>query len=211
MGLGVQLASMSLTDNSALPTKLPEYKQIFSIEGSNFLDLTYETFDTLNKPPPDGANSAVSLRSGSVRVHFLERPIHDIYAFVIKFAQLKSFYDSATQAAVQRASDIQRMLFDVVIQSPVIIIPDVALDSNQRLVVRLGGIAANNKYSSSEGTIHANLTGISLLSEVFSDSNRTLLSIVDAVDIETNITQLLEGSLTDVQRAESEVLVCHHR
>jgi vacuolar protein sorting-associated protein 13A/C len=206
MRVGVQLGSLSLMDDSSQPTNVDAYKELVTIEGSNLLDLTYEIFDTHMRFSPGGADSAVTLRSGSIKIHFLERPLHDLYSFMIKFARLKSLYDSATQAAVQRASEIQKMKFDVSIQSPVIIFPDQSLQSDQRLVIRLGEVSARNGYLDTAAEINASLRGISLASEVLVDGEVAALSIVDAVDINTNIIQHLEEHCSDANPApETEV------
>ena len=62
---------------------------------------------------PGGADSAVTLQLGTIKIHFLEHPLHDLYSFMIKFARLKGLYDSTMQAAVQKASEIQKMEFDL--------------------------------------------------------------------------------------------------
>lgn len=205
MQIEVQLGNFTLTDESSIPTSRPEYKQIVSIEGSNLLDLTYETFDMESHPPEDGANSSVSLRSGSIKVHFLEQPLHDIYAFLIKFARLKSLYDMASQAAVQKASEIQRMRFDVSVQSPIIVFPDESVHSQRHLILRLGGVATHNEYSGDMGKIVAGLTGISVVSAVPTDGEDMTLSIVDAIDINANVTQRLGPVPIADQKAETEV------
>lgn len=212
MHIGVQLGNLSLTDDSSMATNSSAYKQLVSIEGSNLLDLTYETFDDETAAAPGGVNSAVTLRSGSVKVHFLEEPFHDLYAFLIKFARLKTLYDSATQAAVQKASEISRMKFDVSIQSPVVIIPDRSFESSEHLVLRLGEITAKNEYSAKSSTILAGLTGISLTSTAEIEDETVSLSIVEAVDIHANVINHDEPDVdTQDHRTppESEVCLLH--
>jgi len=206
MRIGVQLGNLSLTDDSSQPTKFDAYKELVTIEGSNLLDLTYETFDVNKRSVPGGADSAVTLRSGSIKIHFLERPLHDLYSFMIKFARLKNLYDSATQAAVQRASEIQKMEFDVSIQSPIIVFPDQSFQSDQRLIVRLGEVSAGNEFLDTTARTNASLRGVSLTSEFPVDGELVVLSIVDAVDINTNIVQHFETYASETNPApESEV------
>ena len=206
MRIGVQLGNLSLTDDSSQPTKFDAYKELVTIEGSNLLDLTYETFDVNKRSVPGGADSAVTLRSGSIKIHFLERPLHDLYSFMIKFARLKNLYDSATQAAVQKASEIQKMEFDVSIQSPIIVFPDQSLQSDQRLIVRLGEVSAGNEFLDTMARTNASLRGISLTSEFPVDGELVVLSIVDAVDINANVVQHFETHASETNPApESEV------
>lgn len=212
MHIGVQLGNLSLIDDSSLATHSAAYKQLISIEGSNLLDLTYETFDSEAAATSGGVNSAVTLRSGSVKLHFLEEPLHDLYAFLIKFARLKSLYDSATQAAVQRASEISRMQFNVSIQSPIIIIPDPSLHSNEHLVLRLGEVTAKNEYSENSSKISAGLTGISLTSTAEVDKEAVSLSIVEAVDIHADVINHEETDVgTNDPRVPPESEVCFRR
>jgi len=206
MRVGVQLGNLSLTDDSSQPTRFDAYKELVTIEGSNLLDLTYETFNAHTRSAAGGVDSAATLRSGSIKIHFAERPLHDLYSFMIKFARLKSLYDSATQAAVQRASEIQKMKFDISIQSPIIVFPDQSLQSDQRLIMRLGEVYARNNYLDMAAETIASLRGISLTSEFPVDGELVVLSIVDAVDINTNIMQCFEGHGSETNPApENEV------
>jgi vacuolar protein sorting-associated protein 13A/C len=189
MRLAIQLGNLSLSDDSDLPTRSPEFKQILSIEGSDLADLTYETFDPGDKESFKGINSSVSLRSGALKIYFLEKPLHSVYHFLIKFARLKSLYDTATQVAVQRASEIQRMKFDVAIQSPIVIFPSNSIDSDDKIIMRLGQISARNDYQGDTSTIVASLSGISLTSETTLDGEVSELTIVDSVQINGDVIQ----------------------
>jgi len=142
MRIGVQLGNLSLTDDSSQPTRFDAYRELITIEGSNLLDLTYETFNEHMRSAAGAVGSTVTLRSSSIKIHFVERPLHDLYSFMIKFARLKSLYDSAMQAAVQKASEIHKMELDISIQSPIIVFPDQSLQSDQRLIMRLGELYA---------------------------------------------------------------------
>lgn len=187
--IGARLGSLSLTDDSNLATRDPEHKQILSIEGDDLADFSYETFDPADRDTIQGVNSSVYLRSGALKLHFLEKPLHDIYHFLVKFARLKGLYDAATQAAVQRASEIQRMKFDVTIQSPILVFPTESLDSDDKLLVRLGKITAKNSYEGDVGTISASLTGINVTSETSIESEISSLKIIETVDITANVIQ----------------------
>ena len=45
MRVEVQLGNLSLTDDSSQPARFDAYKELVTTEGSNLLDLTYETFN----------------------------------------------------------------------------------------------------------------------------------------------------------------------
>lgn len=97
MNIHARLGSLSLTDDSDEQTVVPEFKQIMSIEGDNLAEFRYETFDPNDHENYKGIKSSVSLAAASVKLHYLEQPLHDIYLFMTKLAKLKGLYDAATQ------------------------------------------------------------------------------------------------------------------
>lgn len=203
--VAVQLGNLSLSDDSDLPTRLPAFKQILSIEGNDLADFTYETFDHENKETFTGVNSSVTLRSGALKIHFLEKPLHSVYHFLVKFARLKGLYDAATQAAVQRASEIQRMKFDISIQSPIIIFPSDSINSDDKLIMRLGKITAQNDYQGDTSTVVASLSGISLTSETTVDGQTSELTIVSSVQINADVIQNSVVDNTDSRKPDNQV------
>lgn len=183
-----KLGQLSLSDDSDISTHSKDFKQLLTIEGDDLADFKYETFDP-TEPNFDGINSSVHLRAGSLKFTFMEEPLRDIYAFMIKFARLKSLYDSATQAAVQRASEIQRMKFDIVVQSPILIFPRDAATSEDVMIMKLGEIVASNEYVGDDGRITAGLRGIRLSSELSDGSQKSKLRVMEDVDITASIEQ----------------------
>ncbi|KIJ26914.1 hypothetical protein M422DRAFT_55307 [Sphaerobolus stellatus SS14] len=107
MRINGTLGFLTLTDDSPLQTSSPAFKKILTIEGDNLANFSYQTFDPNDKTTFRGVNSLVTLKSGALRLTFLEEPSHDIYQFLIKFAKLKELYDAAAAAAAQRAAEIQ--------------------------------------------------------------------------------------------------------
>lgn len=183
-----RVGSLALSNDSKAKVALPEFKQILSIEGNNFADFQYETFD----PQQDnyaGIKSSVCLNTASVKLHFLEQPLHDIYLFFIKLAKLKGLYDAATTVAVQKASEIEKMKFQVSIKSPIIVFPSNAAQSKDVLVMRLGEIGARNSYDDVVNKIVGSLRGIQLVSKLHYDDNPSMLKIIDDIDITSDIVQ----------------------
>ena len=182
---GVLLLAMTHKPEVALP----EFKQIMSIEGNNFADFQYQTFD----PQEDnysGIKSSVYLNTASVKLHFLEQPLHDIYLFFIELAKLKGLYDAATTVAVQRASEIEKMQFQVSIKSPIIVFfPSNAAQSKDVLIMRLGEISARNSYDAVVNKIVGSLRGIQLVSKIHYDDKPSVLKIIDDIDITSDILQ----------------------
>ncbi|CAE6434049.1 unnamed protein product, partial [Rhizoctonia solani] len=183
-----KLGQLSLSDDSDTPVYSKEFKQLLTIEGEDLANFKYETFDPTD-PSFDGINSSVHLRAGSLKLTFVEEPLRDLYDFLVKFARLKSLYDSATQAAVQRAAEISKMKFDVVVQSPILIFPCDPATSEDMMIVKLGEIIANNEYEGDDGRINAGLRGIRLSSELSDGSEKRYLRIMEDVDIAATIEQ----------------------
>ncbi|KAG2072635.1 DUF1162-domain-containing protein [Suillus decipiens] len=206
MGITGRLGSLALRDDRSKELAKPQFKQILSIEGKNFAEFRYQTLDTAETSTL-GFNSTFSLNVGSLKVHFLEQPLHDIYLFVTKLAKLKVLYDAARDAAVQRASEIQRMQFDVSVKTPIIVFPSDPSRLQDVLVMRLGEISARNSHEVYASKITASLCGIQLVSDIFYDGASSTLRMVDDIDIIADVIQTSgidrsqESELPDTQIA----------
>ncbi|KLO14457.1 hypothetical protein SCHPADRAFT_996578 [Schizopora paradoxa] len=189
MQVTTSLGDVLLTDDSLLPTKVSDFKKILSIEGSEAAELRYETFDLGNNDDPTRVNSSVVFKAGALKLVFLEKPMHDLYVFFMKFAKLKSLYDAARMAAVQRAAEIERMGFDVSVSSPIVIFPFNPQDSEDKFTVRLGEVTAKNSFNGALQKIAAALSGIQLTSTTLVDHQPSTLKIVDDVTISAEVEQ----------------------
>jgi vacuolar protein sorting-associated protein 13A/C len=175
MRIGARLGNISLEDLAEDAVASPDFKKLLSIEGEELADFSYETFDPEDKETFPGYNSSVNLRAGSLRFTFMEKPVRDLYAFALKFARMKAIYDAASQAAVQRASEVTRMHYDVIVKTPIIILPRNGVVSPDLVILKLGEIVAKNKYMndpSDTSTIEASLSGINVASEITVDGKR---------------------------------------
>ena len=179
---------------------------LFRSEGNNFAEFSYQTFDPTNHETYTGVKSKVHLTAGSVKVNFLEEPLHDIYLFLTKLARLKGVYDAATQAAVQRAQEIERMQFDVSVKTPIVVFPSDSTHSPDRLTMRLGELSASNSFDGPSSTINAGLTGIQLTSDFEAADGTSTLSIIDDINIFAEIEQAtgIDRSV-DSNRPDSQV------
>jgi vacuolar protein sorting-associated protein 13A/C len=131
----------------------------------------------------------VYLRAGSIKCHFLEQPLHDVYLFITKLAKLKVLYDAATQVAVQKASEIERMRFDISVKSPILVFPSNSATSRDVLTMRLGEITARNSYEATVDRISASLQGIRLASTIFIGEQPSTLNIIDDINVSAEIIQ----------------------
>lgn len=208
MRVSGRLGSLDLLDNSEVQTASPAFKQMLSIEGDNFADFQYQTYDPNDKENYKGIKSSIYLNTASLKVHYLEQPLHDIYVFVTKLAKLKGLYDAATEAAVQRASEIERMQFTISIKSPILIFPSDAQQSLDVLTLRLGEFAAKNAYDDLANKTTASLRGIQLASQLYHDDNASLLKMIDDINAQAeviqplNIDRLRDTSSPDIQVRE---------
>ena len=182
------LGNFSLSNDSKTLFVLPEFNQILSIEGTNLAEFGYETFNP-HAETYAGISSSVYLRAGSIKCHFLEQPLHDVYLFIAKLAKLKVLYDTATQVAVQKASEIERMQFKIYIKSPILIFPSNPTASRDVLTMRLGEITAQNTYESTTNKIAASLKGIQLASTIYLDEQPSTLKIIDDINVAADIVQ----------------------
>ncbi|KAH9898385.1 vacuolar protein sorting-associated protein 13 [Cubamyces lactineus] len=208
MRINGRLGSLALNDDSPIQTASPDFKQILSIEGDNFADFTYQTFDPEDHATYTGVKSSISLNTGSLKVHYLEHSLHDAYLFFMRLAKLKGLYDAATEAAVQRASEIERMQFNVSISTPIVVFPADAQHSLDVLTLRLGSLKARNAYHDDSDRITAGLHGIQLTSCLHYDDVPSVLKIVDDIDIDADVTQV--GNIdrsTDLDRPSNQVSV----
>jgi vacuolar protein sorting-associated protein 13A/C len=190
--IGARLGNISLEDLSEETVASPDFKKLLAIEGEELADFSYETFDPTDKETFPGYNSSVNLRAGSLKFTFMEKPVRDLYTFALKFARMKAIYDAASQAAVQRASEVTRMHYDIKVKTPIIVLPRDGLTSPDLIVLRLGEIAAQNQYLGDPrdtSTIEASLSGINVASEITVDGTKGVIQMVDDVKITANIKQ----------------------
>ena len=157
MQINARLGTLSLLDdiNQGASEDSP-LRRLISIEGDNFADFKYQTFDANAKDYP-GYDSGVYLRSGSIKINFLEEPFRKIMEFGVKFGRMQAIFNAARQAAANQASHIQenasKMHFDIVVNTPIVVFPRAMIDNRPRdlLTAHLGEIYANNKFVSIRG------------------------------------------------------------
>ena len=208
MRVSARLGDISLEDLSPEPVAVPSFKKLLTIEGEELADFSYETFDPKDEETFPGYNSSVHLRAGSLRFTFMERPVRDLYAFAMKFAKMKAVYDAASQAAVQRASEVTRMHYDVVVKTPIIVLPRDGIVSPDILILRLGQIIAKNDYlgdPNDTSTIDASLRGINVQSEITVGEQKATLQMVDDVAITATVKQAGgQANRTDPHHADTK-------
>ncbi|KAF5375265.1 hypothetical protein D9758_000284 [Tetrapyrgos nigripes] len=201
-----KLGSLAVSNDLDEHTPGTEFNQILSIEGQNFADFSYQTFSP-EEQHQTGVKSSVYLNAGSLKLHFLEKPLHHVYLFLAKLAKLKGLYDAATQVAVQTASemDTELMQFDISIKSPIVVFPSDVSSSRDILVMRLGEISARNSGEGQLNRINASLRGVQLASTLHYSDQPSVLKIIDDIDVVADVVQA--GNAHDPELPDTQVSV----
>lgn len=226
MRINSRLGDLSLVDDVNLGvSEDSNLRKLVEIQGDDLADFRYETFDSSNPKAYPGYDSSIYLRSGSIKLNFLEEPFRKIIDFLIKFGKMQALYNAARQAAMSQANQIQqspsRIKFDVIVKTPIVVFPRlVTPDQTKRDAVTayLGEIYAQNKFApldDSENSdiamkISAGIRNIRLTSDChYSDDRSEELEMIDHVDLAFNITHAehkpglkrpdteIEGSMSD--------------
>jgi vacuolar protein sorting-associated protein 13A/C len=163
-------------------------KQLLSIDGSNFIDMSYEVFDR-SAGDARKADSLLTLRSAPVKVNFLEVPLRKVFMLLVKFSHLKSLYDAASQVASQQGPNVSRMQFDILIQSPILTFPESTAFQGEELVLVLGQFVGTNNFEGEENRMDIALKGIRLSSYQRIDDRAKELNIMENVDINIGMKQ----------------------
>lgn len=214
MNVAARLGNLSLVDdiNQGASEDSP-LRQLVAIQGDELADFKYQTFDAKGKDYP-GYDTKIYLRSGSIKVNFLEEPFRKIINFLIKFGKMQAIFNAARQAAANQASQMQestsKMHFDVLIKTPILVFPRVMEPGKPRdlLTAYLGEIYASNEFvqlDAVEGNkISAGIRNVRLTSEFhYEDDRHEELEIIDKVDLDFKVTSA--DHQKDSQRPDMEV------
>ena len=218
MRITARLGSLSLLDDinqgAAAESSL---RQLIAIQGDELADFRYQTYDPKSESYP-GYASKVFLRSGSIKINFLEEPFRKIIQFAVKFGKMQAIFNAARQAAATQASQMQEtagnMQFDVLIQTPIIVFPRVmeAGKSRDLLTAYLGEIYASNSFVPIDGPkgeitankLSAGIRNVRLTSDFHYDEDASEeLEMIDKVDLDFRVTQAEHQE--DSKRPDMEV------
>ncbi|KAL4976672.1 hypothetical protein BDW66DRAFT_134541 [Aspergillus desertorum] len=149
-----RIGSLTLIDDVNTGAKeSSDLRRLLTIEGDNFADFKYQTFDP-ESPDYPGFDSEVFLRSGSIKINFLEEPYRKIINFLVKFGKMQAIFNAARQAAANQANQLQenasRMRFDVVVMTPILVFPGTMSEDRpyDTVTAHLGEIYAKNTFVS---------------------------------------------------------------
>ena len=203
MRIGGRLGSLSLIDDinqgAAVDSSL---RQLVTIQGDELADFKYQTFSAKDESYP-GYDTEVYLRSGSIKVNFLDEPFRKIIEFLVKFGKMQAIFNAAREAAANQANQMQenagKMHFDVLIKTPIIVFPRVTMAEKPRdlLTAYLGEIYASNEFVPLDDSEHytvanklsAGIRNIRMTSDFhYEDDQPEELEMIDKVDLDFNIT-----------------------
>ncbi|KAL8939573.1 MAG: hypothetical protein Q9211_002685 [Gyalolechia sp. 1 TL-2023] len=218
MKVSARLGNLSLLDdiNQGAPEESP-LRQLISIQGDELADFGYQTFDPKDRSYP-GYDTEIYLRSGSLKVNFLEEPVRKIINFLVKFGKMQAIFNAARQAAANQASQMQenanKMHFDVLIKTPIIVFPRVMKSDRERdlLTAYLGEIYASNSFEdlnqSNDSTvvnrISAGIRHVRLTSDFHYEGGESEeLEMIDKVDFDFKVSYV--EHLPGLQRPDMQV------
>ena len=218
MQVKARLGSLSLVDdvNQGAPEDSP-LRRLIAIEGDDLADFKYQTYDATRKDYP-GYDSGIFLRSGSIKLNFLEEPFRKIMEFGVKFGKMQAIFNAARQAAANQATQVQqsaqKMHFDVVMKTPIVVFPRAMVDDRPRdlLTAYLGEIYASNKFVGIKGQrdgpminkLSAGIRNIRLTTEFhYEDDESQELEMIDKVDLDFKIRYLEHQS--GLERPDLEI------
>ncbi|KAJ5595310.1 uncharacterized protein N7459_001518 [Penicillium hispanicum] len=225
MTIQSRIGSLTLVDDVNLgASEESDVRRLLTIEGDNFADFKYETFDPEGDFYP-GYDSEVYLRSGSIKINFLEEPYRKIINFLVKFGKMQAIFNAARQAAANQANQLQenasRMRLDIVVKTPILVFPRAMADDRPRdtITAHLGEIYAKNEFipmdegkdSPVVNVISTGVRNIRLTSNFhFEDGTAEELEMIQKVNLDFSICYLehqannprpdveVEGSLSPI-------------
>jgi vacuolar protein sorting-associated protein 13A/C len=199
-----RMGSLTLYDDMDQKGPHSSARRLMSIEGEDFADWRYQTFDPQTADYP-GYNSEVFLRSGSIKVNFIEDPYRRIVNFLVKFGKMQGIFNAARQAAANQASQIQEsaslMRFDVLVRTPILVFPKIRQDEGPSdfITVHLGEFYANNQFRRLEDTtdgpsvnvINVGMRHIRLTSHFYyGEDSSEVLEMIEKVDLDFDVRYL---------------------
>lgn len=191
MRVNATIGGLNLIDNDT-----HDGRELISIQGDDLADLYYETYDVETNTLP--YTSKFKFETRSMVVMFVEDSFARIYSFLSQFQRMKYIYDSAREAALNQATNVEypnKMKFDVLIRAPIFVFPksvDPVNDLYNTITFNLGEIHTSNEFIKKDyvylNTIKAGLTNTKILSSfIVGDNEIQNLEIIDKLDINFNV------------------------
>lgn len=201
------------------------FRSLISIEGDNLAEFVYKTYDLeTNK---EEYQSSIEFHSAAMKINFVEDAFGKIFAYLNKFQKMKAIYDSAREAAINQASQIEgtaKIKMDFLVKAPTIYFPKLNVPENENcdmLIAQLGELYLSNVFENKSDAVHnlitAGIRNVQLSTEFYFDEDvKQVGKIVDDLDIGFHIdyvedfhpdipTCLVEGKLPEVNMKLTEL------
>lgn len=203
MQVRARMGSLNLYDDLHHDESSVTVRRLMSIEGDDFADFKYQTFDP-KSPTYPGYSSEAFLRSGSIKINFIEEPYRKIINFLVKFGKMQAIFNAARMAAANQANQIQEtaqyMRFDIVIRAPILVFPRITKERRPKdyITVNLGEIHASNIFkplndepnAPRQNIISAGIRHIKLSSTFYYDDDFEELAMMENVDVDFDINYM---------------------
>lgn len=171
-------------------------RNLINIEGNNLAEFTYKTFDIETNSNP--YNSLIEFKTGSATINFVEDAFCKIFNYLSQFQKMKAIYDSAREAAIDQANQIEganKIKFDFLVKAPVIVFPkliDNPENTYDKMTAHLGELYASNEFvmgdNITQNIITAGIRNISVESQFHFDKGIQQKSeLVNDLDISFKI------------------------
>ncbi|CCD24807.1 membrane morphogenesis protein VPS13 NDAI_0D04940 [Naumovozyma dairenensis CBS 421] len=162
MNLNLKLDGFELTDelNESFE-RTSVFRQLVSMDGKNLAELNYQTFDSATNEKD--YNSFLKLVTGSMHVNFNESSFQKLMNYFYKFQKMKTFFDSARQAAYNQAPSIETvndMKMDILISAPLIRFPKISNNGPNNEIdvfeIYLGEFFVKNNFITNAAKVKTN-------------------------------------------------------
>ncbi|KAM9913092.1 hypothetical protein OXX69_001941 [Metschnikowia pulcherrima] len=197
-----KLGALSLHDESNQGSPRDSvFRSLISIEGDNLAEFSYKTFDPETHKEP--YQSYVEFTTAATKVNFVEDAFVKIFAYLSKFQRMKAIYDSAREAAINQASQIDnanKIKMNILLRAPIVHFPKLVgdeVDKCDLLVAELGEFYLNNVFELKTNVLHnmvqAGLRNININTQFnFEDNVLQRGKIVEDLDVNFDIDYVEE-------------------
>lgn len=155
-----KLGALSLFDDSNHGSPRDSvFRSLISIEGDNLAEFTYKTYDAVANT--ELYQSSIAFTTAATKINFVEGAFFKIFSFLSKFQRMKAIYDSAREAAINQANQIDisnQIKMDFLVKAPIIHFPKLVAPGSEEacddLIVELGDLYLNNEFFKQKDTLH---------------------------------------------------------
>lgn len=202
MEVNCKLGALTLHDESNQGSPRNSiFRSLVSIEGDNLAELTYKTHDMAKSDQP--YQSSIDFVTAATKINFVEDAFSKIFSYLNKFQRMKAIYDSARDAAINQANQINNatnMKMNILVGAPTVYFPrliDQRNDTCDMLVAELGEIYLENNFEPINGILHnrinAGIRNVNLSTEFyFGEDVRQFGKLMEDFDISFAIDHIEE-------------------